>query len=129
MATSLRDIELFMETIMRAQTWKYDNATIPIAWKEVERKAKLKIGLVQDNGVHTPTPPVRRGLAKAANLLQARENIEMVPITLPNVGEIYSDLLRYFTLDGAKVSKPSSDQNPAFKTDNSRCRTTSSFLA
>lgn len=120
MATSLRDIELFTKTVMRAQPWKYDSAAISLPWMDRERKAKLRIGLVLDNGVNTPTPPVRRGLAKAANLLRAHDDFELVPITLPNVGQIYGDLLQYFTLDGAKVRRTSPPQACAVQTNTAR---------
>ncbi|KAJ4349961.1 uncharacterized protein N0V89_008582 [Didymosphaeria variabile] len=45
---------------------------------------------------------VRRGLKKAYDLLQPCSKVELVPLTLPNVQRHYIDLLKYFTLDGAK---------------------------
>lgn len=106
MATSLRDITLFLKTTMQTPTWQYDSTVISFPWVSLPLKPCLRIGLAYDNGVHTPTPPVRRGLKEAADLLRASDSVEIVEIDLPNVGQIYSDLLRYFTLDGAKVSPP-----------------------
>ncbi|KAF1974861.1 amidase [Bimuria novae-zelandiae CBS 107.79] len=102
MATSLRDISLFVKTVMQTPTSHYDSAVIPIPWTSLRPNERLRIGLVLDNGVHTPTPPVRRGFRKAADLLRASSKIDLVPMILPNVPQIHADLLAYFTLDGAK---------------------------
>lgn len=103
MATSLRDITLFMSTTMQAHTWQYDSTVIPLPWMNLQLKPTLRIGLVLDNGVHTPTPPIRRALHQVADLLRANSSIELIPLELPNVAENISDLLKYFTLDGAQV--------------------------
>ncbi|KAK7984278.1 hypothetical protein PG989_011680 [Apiospora arundinis] len=62
---------------------------------------RLRIGLVEDDGLYTPSPPVRRGLKKAADILRGRSDVEIIPIALPNVGQIYQDLLSYYTLTGS----------------------------
>ncbi|KAG9785285.1 amidase, partial [Aureobasidium melanogenum] len=104
MATSLRDVILFLKTIMQADTWRYDSTVVSVPWVNLnlEPKAKLRIGLVLDDGMHTPSPPVRRGLKRAADLLQLNQNIELVPLVLPNVKEHYVDLIRYWTLLGSE---------------------------
>ncbi|KAL2426979.1 Amidase [Exophiala dermatitidis] len=102
MATSLRDIILFLKTTMQADTWRYDSTVIPVPWVNLKPKQKLRIGLVQDDGMHTPSPPVRRGLKKAADLLRQDQNIELVPLVVPNVKEHYVDLIRYWTLLGSE---------------------------
>lgn len=104
MATSLRDIALFLKTIMQAETWKYDSTVISMPWTNRKPKEKLRIGLVQDDGIYTPSPPVRRGLKKAVDVLQKSNSVEIIPITLPNVMEHYGDLIKYFTLLGNEVS-------------------------
>lgn len=103
LATSLRDIALFLQTTMRAKTWQYDSTVISIPWTNLRPKDKIRIGIVLDDGIYTPSPPVRRGLKKAIDLLQKSDNVETVFLSLPNVREHYSDLIKYFTLDAAKV--------------------------
>ncbi|KAK8016857.1 hypothetical protein PG993_015046, partial [Apiospora rasikravindrae] len=107
LATSMRDISLFLRTVMQAETWKYDSTAISLPWSNHEpaKERRLRIGLVEDDGLYTPTPPVRRGLKKAADLLRSNDNIELVPVTLPDVGQIYQDLLSYYTLSGGDVSQ------------------------
>jgi amidase len=104
MATSLRDVALFLKTTMQAETWQYDSTVISVPWRNLKPKEKLRIGLVLDEGIYTASPPVRRGLKNAADLLQRSNRIEIVPLTLPNVAEHYGDLVRYCTLLGNEVS-------------------------
>lgn len=103
MATSIRDCSLFIRSIMQADTWKYDSTVVSLPWRNLAIKRKLRIGLVEDVGVYTPSPPVRRGLREAADLLRRSNQVDIVPITLPNVKEYYEDLVRYFTLLGSDV--------------------------
>lgn len=103
MATSVRDCHLFMKAVMEAETWRYDSTVVSVPWRQLEVKEKLRIGVVRDNGVQTPSPPVRRGLNKALQLLQESDQIETVSLTLPGVGEIYQDLVQYFAPLGTEV--------------------------
>ncbi|KAL5447781.1 hypothetical protein PMIN07_009554 [Paraphaeosphaeria minitans] len=107
LATSIRDVALFLKTTMQATTWQYDSTVISIPWTNQPPKEKVRIGIVFDNGVHTPSPPVRRGMKKAYDLLKQNQSVEVSLITLPNMQEHYFDLLRYFKLDGGKPEVPS----------------------
>jgi amidase len=103
MATSLRDCSLFLKTIMQGDAWKYDSAVVSLPWTNLKPKAQLRIGFVEDDGIYTPSPPIRRGLKKAVELLQKSRDIEIVPITLPNTRDHYLDLLGYWSLSGGEV--------------------------
>jgi amidase len=105
LTTSIRDCSLFLKSIAEAETWKYDSTIISLPWRNLPTKKKLRIGLVEDEGIHTPSPPVRRGLRKAADLLRNSNQVELVPIALPNVKEHYYDLLSYFSLSGGEVRR------------------------
>jgi amidase len=109
MATSLRDCSLFLKAIMQAETWRYDSTALSIPWRSLPAKKALRIGLVEDDGLYTPSPPVRRGLKQAADLLQNTTDIEVIPLTLPNVKDIYADLFQYLSLLGSEVSQLSRD--------------------
>ncbi|KAI1264956.1 putative fatty-acid amide hydrolase [Xylariaceae sp. FL1019] len=100
MATSLRDCALFLETILQAEPYKYDSSVVSIPWTDLKPKRKLRIGIVQDDGLFTPSPPVRRALKQAADLLSKSDDTEVVTIEFPNVPEIYQDFLQYMALDG-----------------------------
>lgn len=104
MATSLRDIALFMRTIMQTKTWQYDSTVISVPWINAAPKAKVRVGLVEDDGIYTSSPPIRRGMKEASDLLRRNDDIEVVPMALPNVKEHYLDMIQYFTLLGGQVS-------------------------
>lgn len=103
MATSIRDCRLFMKAVMESETWRYDSTVMSVPWRNLNVKEKLRIGLVEDNGIHTPSPPIRRGLDQAGRLLDKSNEVEIVPLTLPGVKEIYQDLMQYYAPLGSEV--------------------------
>ncbi|KAI1615172.1 amidase [Exophiala viscosa] len=95
MATSIRDCQLLMKAIMESETWRYDSTVVSVPWRGLRVREKLRIGLVEDNGIDTPSPPIRRSFNEAARLLQGINEIEVIPLSLPGLGDIYQDLVRY----------------------------------
>ena len=104
MATSFRDCQMMLSLIMQAPTWKYDHTVLSLPWVGNTSKGKLRIGVVQDDGMRTPTPPQRRILRQATEALEQAEEITVVPITLPNVEEHYKSLWDFFSLAGGQVT-------------------------
>ncbi|EMR90384.1 putative general amidase-b protein [Botrytis cinerea BcDW1] len=101
MATSLRDCELLLKSILQADTWKYDSTAISVPWLEFKPTYKLRIGVAQNDGAFTPSPPVRRALKQAVDLLSDNSNVEIISIDLPDVTSIYQDFISYMTLSGS----------------------------
>jgi amidase len=104
MATSLRDCALFIKSILQADTWRYDSTAISVPWVSLKPTKQLRIGLAENDGVYTPSPPVRRGLKRAVDRLRQSNNIDIIPITLPDVKLHCQDLVSYLTLSGSNVS-------------------------
>ncbi|KAH7024862.1 amidase [Microdochium trichocladiopsis] len=110
MATSLRDIEMFMRVIMQAEAWRYDPAAVGVPWvggnaveAVAEKTKKVRIGVMLEDGVFTPAPPVRRGLRMVMDKLAGHtDRIELVPIELPDVQTIYSEFVRYLVMCGGQ---------------------------
>ncbi|CAE6411906.1 unnamed protein product [Rhizoctonia solani] len=75
MAHSTRDLELFCRVIMSYEPWNIDPATLAFPWKSsfagAETKTKLLIGLLVDDGVVAPHPPIVEQLHKARDALVA----------------------------------------------------------
>ncbi|KAH6715345.1 putative fatty-acid amide hydrolase [Leptodontidium sp. MPI-SDFR-AT-0119] len=101
MATSIRDCELFLKSVLEADTWRYDSAVISVPWVGLKLSQKLRVGVALDDGVYTPSPPVRRGLKLAVDLLRGSDDIEIIPITLPDVKLHYQSLIGFLTLSGS----------------------------
>ncbi|KAH9894561.1 putative fatty-acid amide hydrolase [Xylariomycetidae sp. FL2044] len=100
MATSLRDCALFLKTILRAEPWKYDSASVSVPWVDLKPKHSLRVGVAQNDGVFTASPPIRRGLKEATDRLRTNANVEVIPIDLPHIGLIYEDVMSYLSLSG-----------------------------
>ncbi|KAN0110279.1 putative fatty-acid amide hydrolase [Hyaloscypha variabilis] len=101
MATSLRDCSLFSKSILQADTWMYDSTSISIPWVDLKPRHKLRIGVALDDGVYTPSPPVRRGLKQAIDLLRGNNDIQLIPVNLPDVKLHCQDLVSYLALSGS----------------------------
>ncbi|KAF7950012.1 hypothetical protein EAE96_007316 [Botrytis aclada] len=101
MATSLRDCELLLKSILQADTWKYDSTAISIPWLDIKRARKLRVGVAQNDGVFTPSPPVRRVFKQVVESLSEDNNVELIAINLPDVTSIYQDFISYMTLSGS----------------------------
>ncbi|TGO36840.1 hypothetical protein BHYA_0113g00130 [Botrytis hyacinthi] len=101
MATSLRDCELLLKSILQADTWKYDSTAISIPWLDVKPAHKLRVGIAQNDGVFTPSPPVRRIFKQVIESLSENNDFEIIAINLPDVTSIYQDFISYMTLSGS----------------------------
>lgn len=72
MAKSLRDLELFMSSLMNQNTrpWDWDHTVLPMPWRKVDtllqngasRTKPIIVGVMMEDGVVRPTTPVRRAL-------------------------------------------------------------------
>ncbi|KAL4969353.1 amidase signature domain-containing protein [Aspergillus stella-maris] len=74
MARSIDTIEYFMASLSDSAPWDVDPGCIPISWrKELAAKPelgkKLKLGIVYDDGVVRPQPPVARAMREVAKKL------------------------------------------------------------
>jgi amidase len=70
MGKTLGDIVLFSKTVVGLEPWEHDPKCLPIPWRAVERKPKLKIGVIWNDRMVTPTPPVQRALRETVEKLK-----------------------------------------------------------
>lgn len=74
MANAVEDLELFMKAYIGTEPWEdKDQHLLPVPWREVPlpKAEELTIGIVYDDGVVKPHPPVVRALKEVASKLQA----------------------------------------------------------
>ncbi|KAI4747076.1 acetamidase [Aureobasidium sp. EXF-12298] len=110
MARSLDDIEFFAKNVVDTEPWKLDPKCLPIPWRSVDVGGKLRLGVIWNDGIVVPTPPVRRALKHAVEKLQQAGH-EIVDWK-PELHEEAVDLLvsqrliavagKFFLADGAK---------------------------
>ncbi|KAH8892804.1 amidase [Thozetella sp. PMI_491] len=119
LATSSRACAFALETILQAGPAEFDGACVRIPWTldrftgPTDAATGLRIAVVTDDGLSTPTPPVRRALQSSIDKLQ-KAGVEIIHIRLPEIVEILSIIGEMFALDGSKhvVSLLESKQEP-----------------
>ncbi|KAI1914019.1 hypothetical protein LOZ12_001052 [Ophidiomyces ophidiicola] len=74
MTTSLKSLEFFMEEFISTEPWKRDTRALPIPWRKELADVSgrtLKIGIIFDDGVVKPQPPITRALQEVAKRFRA----------------------------------------------------------
>jgi amidase len=105
MSASLEACNLFSKTVVDSQPWLRDPYCLPIPWREVELPQQLVFGIMMDNGIVRPTPPVTRALLETKKALEAAGH-KVIEWTPYNLEQSKSLLERFFVGDGgAKISE------------------------
>ncbi|KAL4904497.1 hypothetical protein BDW74DRAFT_25448 [Aspergillus multicolor] len=74
LANTVNDIDLFQRTLLDLEPWEEETSLVPMPWREVDpmQPEQLTIGIIWDDGVIHPHPPVIRALKEAkAKLMKA----------------------------------------------------------
>lgn len=115
LATSLEGIKLFMKTLIDQKPWLTEPSLVPFPWRDTTKatllrtdgtgKRKLKIGVMKDDGVVRPHPPILRAIDQVVASLASHPDIEVVefpPYKSDEAWRIISSL--YFADDGEQAS-------------------------
>lgn len=85
LSTSIQGLRTFCRTIIDAKPWLTHPNLIPIPWREepmLESTSlglkKLKIGVIWDDGIVKPHPPVLRALHEVVEKLMGLQGVEVV---------------------------------------------------
>ncbi|KKK24218.1 acetamidase [Aspergillus rambellii] len=73
MARSLSTVEYFMQGLLESDPWNVDPGCIPLPWRKelaAMPTRKLKLGIIYDDGVVRPQPPVTRAMRDVAQKLK-----------------------------------------------------------
>lgn len=103
MGVSARDCELFVKVILDAEPWKLDPGVLRQKWRPEEVTwiggDKPRIGVMWDDGVVVPQPPMRRALKAAADKLKSL-GYEVVDYKPLKTAEAWKLLKKLFFTDG-----------------------------
>ncbi|KAK4937001.1 Fatty-acid amide hydrolase 2 [Elasticomyces elasticus] len=104
MANSLQDLELAMQVIANAKPWLLDPKCAPIPWQNVEMPQKLCIGVMWDDGIVQPQPPIQRALKEVVEKLEksGHEIIKWEPLLQKDIVNVWETL---FVSDGGQDIK------------------------
>lgn len=105
MATSMRSCQFFLKTVIEADPSIVDASVVKIPWvgRDFNTSRSLRIGVVSDDTMYTPSPPMRRSLRETAERLAAAGHA-IVPIKLQDMPAMMNLIWDLFSLDGSKVS-------------------------
>ncbi|KZP00749.1 amidase [Calocera viscosa TUFC12733] len=104
MCRSARDIDLFISNVLAAKPGLIDVSLLPLAWNiPTSFPKKLRVGIMEHDGVVLPHPPTLRALAAAKAKLTASGLVEVIDYK-PFKHDLGYDITRelYFE-DGGKV--------------------------
>ncbi|UNI17103.1 Amidase [Purpureocillium takamizusanense] len=109
MCNSLRDMDLFMRVVLAAKPYLTDPRLIPIPWVGLQSPARsgpIKIGILMNDGVITPQPPVIRALKWAQEKLEASGSFTVKPFVPYRTAEAIKNVRQAYWPDGgAEVRK------------------------
>ncbi|KAF7550000.1 hypothetical protein G7046_g8158 [Stylonectria norvegica] len=72
LANSAADLNLFQKVLLDQEPWEEETSLVPMPWRDIAplTAEKLTIGVIWDDGVVHPHPPVTRALKHAVSQLQ-----------------------------------------------------------
>ena len=74
MGPSVRSLQLVFKSLLSTKPWRKDASVVPMPWRDDLEKlgaaSILAIGLLKDDGVVVPQPPMARALQTAANAMK-----------------------------------------------------------
>ncbi len=109
MCRSLRDMDMYMNILVSSKQYLHDPRVIPFPWTGVKTSLPdkpLKIGVMMNDGMITPQPPIARALEWARSKLAAHTSLfEVKPYTPYNSAEAISLIRKYYWPDGALTHK------------------------
>ncbi|RHZ50159.1 uncharacterized protein CDV56_104675 [Aspergillus thermomutatus] len=84
LSPTLDGIELFMETVLAAEPWRSDPSLHHIPWRaapasiDANRGGRLRVGILWDDNIVTPLPPVTRALKEVVERLNLVPGVDVV---------------------------------------------------
>ncbi|KAH8649209.1 amidase signature domain-containing protein [Xylariales sp. PMI_506] len=109
MSRSLEGIELLMRTILAAEPWKLEPALVPLPWRVPElaiaptADSPLRIGVMWNDRVVLPHPPVTSVLEDFVNKIKALEHVEVIEFPAYKHDEAWAIVSSLYAPDGGKA--------------------------
>jgi Asp-tRNA(Asn)/Glu-tRNA(Gln) amidotransferase A subunit family amidase len=106
LATSFRDLGLFLDCVIRAQPWNYDPTALAVPWRrDIHTKKVLTLGFIGEDPAYPLHPPVTRTLKAAAEKLKKAGHTVKQLNKIPSISEAAMLSFKLFELDNAKTAQ------------------------
>ena len=109
---SLEGVKMFMKTLLDQKPWIIDPSLVALPWKttsllrtDSSGKKKLRIGVLSDDGVVKPHPPILRGINTLVEKLRGNPHIDIVHFPPYNHDEAWHLIHSLYFGDGASEEK------------------------
>lgn len=109
LCNTLRDAELFMRTILESKPYLKDPRLVPMPWTGLKTELgvgvqrPLKVGIMMNDGVIQPQPPVIEAMEWAKKQLSGSAMIETKLYMPYNAAEAISNIRQMFWPDGCEA--------------------------
>lgn len=102
---SIRDMELFMKTVIDTEPWEIDEGTIAVPWRRVTPNLRpLRFGLIRADPKFPLHPPIQRTMHIAATALKtAGYSITLLDDQIPSIYTTAVLAWKFFLLDPKKT--------------------------
>jgi amidase len=111
MGVSLRDMDMFMSLVLGEKPHLREPCLVPLPWTGLSTplpsSAALKVGIMMNDGVIQPQPPVVRALEWAKRKLSGHASIEVKTFAPYRVADAMKNIRRAYTPDGGAGLKAS----------------------
>jgi amidase len=101
MARSVADLRLWAENVIGSCPWLRDPKCLPLPYRLVEIKDRLKIAVLWNNGIVHPTPPVARAMEEVVSALR-NKGYDIVDWSADGHAEAFELMGRFFVADGGR---------------------------
>ncbi len=103
-ATSLRDCEFFVKSVVSQSPWNYDSTAMAVPWRQLPPSTKkLVVGVLVEDPIHPLHPPAARALATAVQKLRENGHATIDLTEAPPAGEALQLAANFWSLDNSKT--------------------------
>ncbi|KAF5013206.1 hypothetical protein FDECE_785 [Fusarium decemcellulare] len=106
LANSVKDLNLFQSAVLDQEPWEVETSLVPLPWKRIEPFApeQITVGIIWDDGLVRPHPPVTRALKHAVARLR-RAGVKVVDFEPYNHSEGLDIVTALYFPDAARTQK------------------------
>ncbi|KAK5123284.1 hypothetical protein LTR85_002714 [Meristemomyces frigidus] len=115
LSTSLEGVKVFMKSVIDQQPWLYEPSLVQLPWKDSSKETllrkgydgrrKLCVGVLADDGVVKPHPPILRGINTLIEKMKSNPDIEVVEFPPYKHDEAWRIISPLYFADGAAEEK------------------------
>ncbi|MFO0558250.1 MAG: amidase family protein [Polyangiales bacterium] len=111
MARTVDDIDLAMRSLDSQALSQKDGRTPPMPWRAVQSLDKVRIGIVEHDGILAPSKANIRAVRRAAQALE-RAGVEVVPFVVPGNADAIREYFSCLSADGALTAREQVGDGP-----------------